>query len=606
VLEDASRALAYPGVTEANFAPLAPADVNIGYSSSVFWLRVHIATDADEATSWILEPSHAPDRAELYDGQGDGASVRRSGKLEPRAESDLRASAAAFRVELPPHADRTLYLRLESTDTIGLAIELTDARAFAERARRENLFAGAYYGLLLGIILYNFFLYLSTRDRPYLLYVVFQTSFVLVQASMDRFGFEYLWAGSTWFAERSDEVTATFTMFAAVRFGSAFLETRRWPRLHRALGVAAVLSLGLTVAALVRDNAAVKLAFAVVFLGTIALLMFAAIRATRAGTPNGRFFLAGWTFFILGCFVHMLSAVGVLAMSAAPGLAVLKLGSAAEATLLSLGLGNRLRLLRDSARRSQALLLEEREAHARMLEARVDERTRELRAAQDLLVRQERLATLGRLAAGVGHEVGNPLNFVAGGATELAQALDRGELGDARRALRLVVSGSDRIKKVVTNLRRYVASEHVVPEPTDVVASLAATLELTADLCARCGVTVVRTFEPLPLLAARPGELEQVFTNIVLNACHAMTGGGTLAVSAAVAGGSVEIRFADDGPGVPPEMREVIFEAFARGATGGSGLGLFVSREIVARHGGELRYEGGGAGATFVVTLPIA
>src|SRR6185436_4398194 len=136
------------------------------------------------------------------------------------------------------------------------------------------------------------------------------------------------------------------------------------------------------------------------------------------------------------------------------------------------------------------------------------------------------------------------------------------------------------IKKVVTNLRRYVASEHVVPEPTDVVASLAATLDLTADLCAKCGVTVVRSFEPLPILAARPGELEQVFTNIVLNACHAMTGGGTLAVSAGVVARSVEIRFADDGPGVPPELRDLIFEAFAKGATSGSGLGLFVSREI--------------------------
>src|SRR5262249_2939752 len=139
----------------------------------------------------------------------------------------------------------------------------------------------------------------STRDRPYLLYVIFQTSFVLVQASMDHFGFEYLWPGSTWFAQRSDEVTATFTMFAAVRFGCAFLETSpRWPKLHRALGITALLALGLTIAVIVRDDAVVKLAFAVVFVGAIALLLFAGVRATRAGTPNGPFFLAGWTFFI--------------------------------------------------------------------------------------------------------------------------------------------------------------------------------------------------------------------------------------------------------------------------------------------------------------------
>src|SRR5262249_30894706 len=130
----------------------------------------------------------------------------------------------------------------------------------------------------------------------------------------------------------------------------------------------------------------------------------------------------------------------------ATALAVLKLGSAAEATLLSLGLGNRIRLLRASA------------AHAKELA----ETLAELRAAQDLLVRQERLATLGRIAAGVGHEVGNPLNFVSGGAAQLdthlaaleARPGDAGAVAEARRALRLVVSGSDRIKKVVANFRR--------------------------------------------------------------------------------------------------------------------------------------------------------
>ena len=602
-LEDPSRALAYPGVKGAPFLPLDAAHTNVGYSSSVFWLRVQVASDADLPTSWILEPSHSPERAELYDGD----TVRRSGTLEPYAQRDVRANVVGFRIELPPHDARTLYLRLESTDTLGLALGLSDANAFAERQRHENLFAGAYYGLLLGIVLYNFFLYVSTKDRPYLLYVFFQASFVLVQASMDRFGFEYVWPGSTWFAQRSDEVTATIAMFAAVRFGASYLETAaRWPRLHRALEVASAVALTLTVAAIVRDGAVVKLVFAVFFLGTIGLLLYAGVRATREGTPNGPFFLAAWTLFILGCFVHMLSAVGVLQIGAPPALAVLKLGSAAEATLLSLGLGNRLRLLRDGERRAQALLLEEREAHTRMLEARVDERTQELRAAQALLVRQERLATLGLLAAGVGHEVGNPLNFVAGGAGEIERALDKGSLEDARRALKLVVSGSERIKKVVSNLRRYVASDDVVPEPTDVTAALGATLDLTADSCAKCGVTVVRAFDPLPTLATRPGELEQVFTNIVLNACNAMTGGGTLAVSAKVVAQSVEIRFADDGPGVAPEMREVIFDAFAKGANGGSGLGLFVSREIIARHGGELTCIDVARGATFLVKLPCS
>jgi signal transduction histidine kinase len=605
-LEDPSRAMTYPEVQRARFAAVERS--NVGYSSSAFWLRVRVETDAEAPTSWILELVRFPDRAELY----DGATVRRSGSLVPFSERDVHSNDVAFRLELPPRGDRTVYLRLESTDSIALAVELSDASAFAESEHRQNLFTGAYYGLLLGIIVYNLFLYVSTRDRSYLLYVLFQTSFLLVQTSMNRFGFEYLWPGSTWFAQRSDEVTAGVAMFAATRFAAAYLETRQgWPTLHRAIAAIGAGSLVLSAVALVRDDDLVKLALMVSFLAMVMSLVLAGVLATRSGVPNGPYFLAAWTVLIACATVYVVGAVGALQIAGSLADAALKVGSAAEATLLSLGLGNRLRLLRDGERRAQALLLAEREEHARMLEARVEERTGELRAAQDLLVRQERLATLGRLAAGVGHEVGNPLNFVAGGAGELDLALGRlekgegGALADARRALKLVASGSDRIKKVVTNLRRYVASDDVAREPTDLVAELGATLDLTADMCARGGVNVVRELEPLPRIATRPGELAQVFMNIVLNACNAMTSGGTLTVSTRLAEGKAEIRFADDGPGVPPTMREVVFEAFSKKGSG-SGLGLFVSREIAARHGGELAYEDNGAGATFVVRLPIA
>ncbi len=620
VLEDRTRASTYADVTSEDtrgrFVALDPARTNVGYSASAFWLRVAIETDADEPTSWILEPSRSPDRAELYPEAG--GSPRRSGALLPPADRDVRARMVAFRVDLPPHAKQTFHLRIESTDTIGLAVQLSDAESFGERERHENLLGGGYYGLVLGIILYNLFLFVSTRDRSYLLYVVFQSSLVLVQASLDRFGFEYLWSRSAWFAQRSDEVLGSIAIFAAVRFAATYLETRaRWPKFDRALQVLAVGALAFAVAALVYDNDVVKLGIAVWFLATVVLLLAAGAVAVRHGVPNAPYFLAAWALFLLGALVHVMSAVGVLQTAGPISLAWLKAGSAAEATLLSLGLGNRLRLLRGAERRAQAALLDERAEHTRSLEARVDERTRELsaalaelRAAQDLLVRQERLATLGRLAAGVGHEVGNPLNFVIGGATELETHLaaiesspDRSvALVEARRALRLVTSGSDRIKKVVANLRRYVASDDVPPEPTDLVAELGATLDLTADLCAKCGVTVVRSFEPLPLISVRAGEIGQVFMNIVLNACTAMQSGGTLSIATKADDASVEIRFADDGPGMPASIRGAIFDAFAR-SNGGSGLGLFVSREIAVRHGGDLRYVHG-VGATFVLTLP--
>ena len=596
VFEDPSGRLAYDDVRAgAAFRPVEPSRANIGYSSSAFWLRVVVETDADEPTTWLLEPARPPDYAELH---GEGQPLRRAGIAIPAAERDVRARTVAFRLDLPAHARRTLFLRIASNDTMDLGLKLTEAEVFADRERVENFLAGAYYGLVVGIVLYNFFLFVSTRDRSYILYVVFQSSLVLAQASLDRFAWLYLWSGWWWFAQRSDEVLGSFVIFTAIRFTMAFLETRaRWPRLHRALSVVGVGAVALSFAALVKDNDVVKLGMAGCFLVAVALLLVTGAIGVRQRVPNAPFFLAAWSLFLLGAITHVLSAIGVLQIPGAMSLGGFKLGSAAEATLLSLGLGNRIRLLRASA------------AHAKELAGTLAE----LRTAQDLLVRQERLATLGRIAAGVGHEVGNPLNFVSGGAAELDKHLasleahpdDASALADARRALRLVASGSDRIKKVVANFRRYVTSRDVAPAPANLVAELSETLDLTADLCARCGVTVVRDLEPLPSVLARAGEIEQVFMNIVLNACHAMSAGGQLAVSTKALASSVEIRFTDDGPGVPASRRATIFDPFVRDEVGsGTGLGLFVSREIVARHGGELRLEEAAVGATFVVTLP--
>jgi len=591
-LEDKGGAMTFDDARAAAFR--AVDRTNIGYSSSAFWLRVAIATD-DDATSWLIEPARPPDHAELF---AEGMRPRRSGTLVPPSERDVPTRVVAFRVDLHPHAEHTFHLRIASDDTLDLGVIVSDADTFADRERVENLLAGAYYGLVLGIVLYNFFLFLSTRDRTYLLYVVFQTSLVLAQASLDRFGWLYVWSRSTWFAQRSDEVLGSFVIFTSIRFATAFLETRaRWPRMHRALSIVGYGALALSFAALVKDNDVVKLGMAAWFLLGVALLLATGVVGVRERVPNAPFFLAAWGLFLVGAIGHVLSAIGVLQLSGPAGLAGLKLGSAAEATLLSLGLGHRIRLLRASA------------AHAKELA----DTLAELRAAQDLLVRQERLATLGRIAAGVGHEVGNPLNFVSGGAAELdahlaaleARPGDAKALADARRALRLVSSGSERIKKVVANFRRYVTSRDVVTAPTDLVAELTETLDLTAELCARCGVSVERELAPLPPVMARAGEIAQVFMNIVLNACHAMAGGGSLRVSTKAGDASVEIRFMDDGPGVPASRRATIFDPFVRDEVGsGTGLGLFVSREIVARHGGELRLEESAVGATFVVTLP--
>lgn len=272
----------------------------------------------------------------------------------------------------------------------------------------------------------------------------------------------------------------------------------------------------------------------------------------------------------------------------------------------------------------------------RAIEARVEERTRELsaalrelKAAQSRLVHQGRMASLGQLVAAVAHEIANPLNFTLGGAATLSRRHDaltsaleawaarNGEDPDvsaalrqlraSRQSLELILSGNKRIKEVIEALRTYVRGGIVAAEPADLLRGIESTLALVRPQLKSQGILVVRALEPLPQVTCRAGELNQVFMNLILNACQAMPDGGELRISTREVAGGVEISFSDTGPGVPKELREQIFEPFftTREAGEGTGLGLSISHEIISRHGGRLELSDHGPGATFVIFLPL-
>jgi signal transduction histidine kinase len=144
-------------------------------------------------------------------------------------------------------------------------------------------------------------------------------------------------------------------------------------------------------------------------------------------------------------------------------------------------------------------------------------------------------------------------------------------------------------------------------QPTDVVEGLESTLVMLGGKL-RDGVTVVREYDAdLPRIEAYPGELNQVWTNLVTNAVDAMEESGTLRVTARPDGGGVLVEIADTGPGMPPEVVERAFEAFftTKDVGRGTGLGLDIARRIVEeRHGGSLTIDTSPAGTTMRVALP--
>jgi two-component system nitrogen regulation sensor histidine kinase GlnL len=229
---------------------------------------------------------------------------------------------------------------------------------------------------------------------------------------------------------------------------------------------------------------------------------------------------------------------------------------------------------------------------------------------------RERLAAWGRIAAGIAHEVKNPLGGIRG-AGELLAARAADE--KTRRTAELVVQEVDRIASLVDDLMVFTRGEDLHLEPVNLHRVLDETIDLLAMDPVASGVELEPVYDPsLPELEADPDRLAQVFLNLARNACQAMERGGRLRIETRMAldqrlsdaqgqrWPTVAIAFEDTGPGISPELIERLGTPFFTTRPRGTGLGLAVSKHWVARHHGTLRLENrpeGGARA--LVLLPL-
>jgi signal transduction histidine kinase len=269
------------------------------------------------------------------------------------------------------------------------------------------------------------------------------------------------------------------------------------------------------------------------------------------------------------------------------------------------------------------------------LEQTLGEQNRALREAEAALVQNEKLAGLGRLAAGVAHEINNPLAYVTNNLAVLRRdaraalaALDAYRRGQAEEAARLEqeggldwfrdqfdrtcdksLQGLQRVRDIVQNLRDFAHLDEAEFKEADLNAGLESTLEMVRHEAAKKEVRLAADFAPLPAVACHPGKLNQVFLHLLSNAVEACERGGTVTARSRADGpAGVVIEIEDDGCGIPPEHRARLFEPFftTKPVGQGTGLGLSVSFGIVRDHGGRIEADSEvGRGTTFRIRLPL-
>ncbi len=263
-----------------------------------------------------------------------------------------------------------------------------------------------------------------------------------------------------------------------------------------------------------------------------------------------------------------------------------------------------------------------------------------LKLAQSQLVQSEKMASIGQLVAGIAHEINNPVTFISGGVDSLSANLD--EIGqvfnlyqritpentreklqvieemkeriDYKQSIReineLITSiknGTERTTQIVNGLRTFSRLDEDVLKFADLHEGLESTLILLRKKYKNT-IEIIRDYGDLPPVECFPGQLNQVFMNILSNAIDAIEDTGTITIATEQSNGTIIIRIRDDGKGIPEPIRAKIFDPFytTKEVGSGTGLGLSISHGIIEKHKGDIKVVSEvGKGSEFIITVPV-
>ncbi|MPS99081.1 MULTISPECIES: hybrid sensor histidine kinase/response regulator [unclassified Pseudomonas] len=374
--------------------------LNAGYSTSVFWLKFDLryaAAPGAAPRQWLLELAYPPlDHLELYlpDASGAYRLAQRTGDALPYHSRQIRQNNYLFELPLRPGQAVTAYLRLHSQGSVQAPLALWSAEAYIEEQPARLYVLGIIYGVLLVMLVYNLFIYLSVRDVSYLYYIAYIASFGLYQVSVNGAGVAYFWPDSPWWANAATPMFIGAAGLFGCQFARHFLQlssiARGFDRLLQLLMLGGALVMVLAVS--MPYGVALRMATLLALAFTVSIFA-AGLYAWWHGLRVARWFIIAWSAFLLGGLANTLMVLGYLP-NVFLTMYASQLGSALEVALLSLALADRINSLREQ----QASTLRD--------------TGRTLEQLNQQLARSNRLKD--EFLATVTHELRTPMNGVIG------------------------------------------------------------------------------------------------------------------------------------------------------------------------------------------------
>lgn len=575
---------------------------NFGFDSRPYWYRLHLSNELDREVDLMLEIDYPVlDYVDLYviDSEGQRNTYHFGDKI-PFNERNIKHTNFVLPLELNAKQRVSLYLRVQTNGAHQIPVTLWSAASFQEQDVRRMMGQGAYFGIMVVMVVYNLFVFFSVRDTSYLYYVAAVASFAIFQATLHGFSFQYLWPNAIYWNDTAISISLSMFGLTGSLFVLSFLQLKQHSRgYYQLLFWYAVLNASLVVGAFVLPyETSIKLSSFVGIFGNIIALV-PGIHLLLKGHKHARYFIAGWSIFLTATFTLALNKFGMVPQSFLTEYGV-QIASVLEVVMFSFALADRINFMRQEKERLET------NAKQALLES-----NRSLEESNRL--KDEFLATIS-------HELRTPMNGVLGCLENMEES--HTPVNPYQKAAR---QSATEMMRLVERILGYTE-----------IQSGQLKLHLQAFDLTACCQKVVEKFAPLaetkrlPLLLTVDAQLPaqvvgdenhiaQVLDALLDNAIK-FTDTGRVELQVRLQNQDeirqqVDVNFCvcDTGKGIPTESVQKIFEKFRQidgsfqRRQGGLGIGLAISQNLVQAMGSLIHYasaDPSGSRFSFTLTLP--
>lgn len=536
------------------------------------------------------------------------------------------------------HNDSALYIfKISSVHPLLFPLFLENKRSIEDSLIFQNTIISIFIGIVLAILFYNLFLFISTSDESYLIYIIYLFFLGLAQLSVDGYAYNFIWPDHPKINQYALTGASALAAISGIIFAMFFLHTKKFtPKIHPLFYFyIAVYFIGIILSLSGNNYLSYQILNYTSLIAGVTLIFVAAYISIKGYKP-AYFYLVAWISFLIGMVIFVFRNLNILPYNNFTTY-ILYGGAAIEVILLSIALADKINILKKEKEVSQAQALKVSRENERLvkeqnidLERKVTERTEELQSAngqltsafknlkdaQIQLVESEKMASLGQLTAGIAHEINNPINFVKSNIkplqldfkdlmevineydklhnadsneiqtqlkeiTALKKSIDLDFVkSEIENLMKGIEHGAERTAEIVRGLRTFSRLDESVIKTVDIHEGIDSTLILLRSTIP-ANIAVEKVYTADGNIECYPGKLNQVFMNILSNAVQAIKGKRQMnehekisITTKDISDKVIEIRIKDTADGMSKEVKQKIFDPFFTTKEVGEGTGL--------------------------------